>query len=75
MNKAIQVCVAGSVLFGAISITYGLGEGTMLGLLAKHNLNPNEAIEALKETGECSISSTIRQRFVRLVALTTAKES
>lgn len=75
MNKVLQVGVAGAVLFGAMSITYDLGKGTTLGLLAKYNLNPNEAIEALKETGECGISNTIRQRFVRLVALTTAKES
>lgn len=75
MNKAIKICVAGTILYGTISIGYAMGEGTMLGILTKYNLNPNEVIEALKECGECSVSNTIRRRFVRLVALTTAKES
>lgn len=34
MNKIIKYCVA--------------GEGTMLGLLAKYDLKPSEAIEVLK---------------------------
>lgn len=75
MNKTIKYCVAGTVLYGTLFAVRAAGEGTMLGLLAKYDLKPSEAIEVLKEYQGDGVTNTIRRRFVRLVALMTMKES
>lgn len=69
IQKTIRIGAGGIILYGLISTTLSMGEGLMLGLLAKHNLDAIEAIEVLKEYREGSIPSHIRRRFVRLIAL------
>ena len=74
IKRIMKICAVGGILHYGMNFFYDLGEGRMLGAIAKENSEIMEALQTLSEYKPDHLSKRLKIGLVTSVALYTAKK-
>lgn len=69
MNKLIKTCIVGGIVYAMCDVSYQLGKGRMLGILAKTDVSASQCMDILTD------DERLRVKFVEKIAEITKNES
>ena len=69
MNKLIKMCIVGGIVYVMSDLSYQLGKGRMLGVLAKTNMSASQCIDLISD------DENLRVKFVKMIAKITEEKS
>lgn len=68
MNKFIKMCIVGGIVYAISDVSYQLGKGRILGVLAKTNMSASQCIDVISD------DKHLRAKFVKMIAEITEEE-
>lgn len=68
MNKLIKMCIVGGIVYAMCDVSYQLGKGRILGVLAKTNMSASQCINVISD------DKNLRVKLVKMIAKFTEEE-